>query len=159
MLLVAAAFGPDFLEWAFAAFGHHNRALSHSIVAVALGALGAAAAYAMVGRRPAGDAGAVAVAWLSHWPADFLTGIKPTWPGGPNVGLNLYSSPGIDLAIESVLVVIAWIVYRRAVNPRQLGRSVLLPVGLIGAQCLFALALWGSNGPLPVHFNFLHLSR
>ena len=158
-MLMAAAFGPDLLEWALAAIGQHNRELSHSIIAVGLGALLAALAYATIAQSSAGDATAVAIAWLSHWPADFLTGIKPTWPGGPDVGLNLYSSPGFDLAMESVLVVIAWTLYRRTVNPKRIGRSVLVPVLLIAAQCLFALALLGSRGPLPLPFDFLHLSR
>jgi hypothetical protein len=156
-LLVAAAFGPDLLEWALAAFGHHNRELSHSIIAVGLGALFAAIAYATINQGAWGDAIAVAIAWLSHWPADSLTGIKPTWPGGPDVGLNLYSSPGLDFAMESGLVIVAWLLYRRAVNPRQMGRSVWLPVGLIVAQGAFALLLWGA--PLPARFDFLHLSR
>jgi hypothetical protein len=75
------------------------------------------------------------------------------------VGLNLYSSPGFDLAMESGLVIVAWLLYRRTVNPRQIGRSVLFPIGLVAAQCLFALFLWGAAGPLPVRFDFLHLSR
>jgi membrane-bound metal-dependent hydrolase YbcI (DUF457 family) len=156
-LLIAAAFGPDLLEWAFAVFGNHNRELSHSIIAVALGAMFAALAYAIVRKSAAGDAIAVAIAWLSHWPADFLTGIKPTWPGGPNVGLNLYSSPGYDFAMESGLVIVAWLVYRRTVNSREIGRSPWLPVGLIAMQGGFALLLWGA--PLPARFDFLHLSR
>jgi len=156
-LLIAAAFGPDLLEWAFAAFGQHNRELSHSIVAVALGAMLAAIAYAIVTQSAAGDAIAVAIAWLSHWPADFLTGIKPTWPGGPDVGLNLYSSPGYDFTMESALVIVAWLAYRRTVNPREMGRSLWLPVGLIAMQGGFALLLWGA--PLAAPFDFLHLSR
>jgi hypothetical protein len=159
VLLIAAAFGPDLLEWAFAAMGQHNRELSHSIIAVGVGALVAALGYATIGKGSAGDATAVAVAWLSHWPADFLTGIKPTWPGGPDVGLNLYSSPAFDLVMESGLVIIAWLLYRRTLNPKQIGRSVLVPVLLIAAQCLFTLALLGWRGPLPLRFDFLHLSR
>ena len=156
-LLMAAAFGPDLLEWAFAVFGKHNRELSHSIIAVALGAMLAAMAYAIVRQSSAGDAIAVAIAWLSHWPADYLTGIKPTWPGGPDVGLNLYSSPGYDFAMESALVIVAWLLYRRVVNPREMSRSVWFPIGLIAMQGAFALLLWGA--PLPAPLDFLHLSR
>jgi len=157
LLLGAAAFGPDLVEWTIAAFGNRNRVLSHSLIAVGIGAIVAAILSYRFGRRSALDAGAVAALWISHWFADFITGVKPTWPGGPHVGLNLYTLPMVDLAMEAVLVVISWLVYRHTLTPRRRGRAMLLPLGLIAAQCLFAMALSGKN-PLPIGFDFLHLS-
>src|ERR1044071_6189996 len=96
LLPLGVAFGPDIVEAAFAAAGHHNRVLSHSLVAVGLGALLASLAYARVAKAPLPDALAVAGLWISHWPADVITSVKPTWPGGPDVGLNLYTVPVLD---------------------------------------------------------------
>jgi membrane-bound metal-dependent hydrolase YbcI (DUF457 family) len=158
VVLGAAAFGPDLVEWAFAAAGRHNRILSHSLIAVALGAVLAGLAYGRFARGSFGDAIAVAGLWASHWPADFLTGVKPTWPGGPDAGLNLYSVPLVDLVFETVLVLVAWAVYRRSLSANRRGRWLWLPLGLIAAQGVFVMALSGVN-PLPRGFGLLHLSR
>jgi hypothetical protein len=158
VLFLAAAFGPDLLEWGLAAAGHHDRVLSHSLVAVGAAALIAAVAYVMVAKGTVVDGVVVAALWISHWPADFLTGIKPTWPGGPDVGLNLYTLPSVDLAMESALVVFAWLVYRRTVKGRRRGWWAWIPVGLIAAQCAYAVAL-SRLRPLPPWFDIRHLSR
>jgi hypothetical protein len=158
VLLLAAAFGPDLVEWGFAAAGYHDRVLSHSIIAVGAGGLIAALAYVALAKASRGDAVAVAGLWLSHWPADFLTGVKPTWPGGPMAGLNLYTLPAVDLAMESAIVLVAWLVYRNSVKSRRSRQSLLIPVGLIAAQCVFVMLLWWS-APLHARFAFLHLSR
>jgi hypothetical protein len=157
VLLGVAAFGPDLLEWAFATFGWHNRTFSHSLPAVGLGAIVAGLLYYRFGKRSSIDAAAIAALWLSHWFTDFITGVKPTWPGGPDVGLNLYTLPMVDLAMESLLVVMGWLVYRHSLTPRRRGRALLLPLGLIAAQVVFAMALSGRN-PLPGVFGSLHLS-
>src|SRR5829696_6609090 len=86
-LLVPLAFAPDWVEGIAAALGRHNRMISHSLVSVGIGATLFAAIYWLV-TRSAADAAAVRLTYVSHWPADFITGIKPTWPGGPMVGLH-----------------------------------------------------------------------
>jgi len=82
---------------------------------------------------------AVWLTYASHWPADFITGLKPTWPGGPIVGLNVYSRPGLDFGIESVVVALCWIAYRRSLPAVARKRVVglLVPVGLIAMQIAF----------------------
>ncbi|HZF67448.1 MAG TPA: hypothetical protein VEZ47_05395 [Gemmatirosa sp.] len=56
----------------------------------------------------------VAAAWLSHWPADWLTGLKPTYVGGPWLGLRWFEQrPWLDLAVEGALLVVGWLLWRR----------------------------------------------
>ena len=136
--LVPVAFGPDWVEWTLDLLGQPNRALSHSILAVLLGGALAGLAYAARSRRW-DDAGVVALTWLSHWPADFITGRKPTWPGGPTVGLMLYDHLGYDAALEALLVFACWLVYRKSL-PESSRRSWLvwlMPIGLIAMQAFF----------------------
>jgi hypothetical protein len=91
-LLVPVAFAPDWIEWFFDPTGHRNREISHSLVSVGIAATLVALAY-FVTTRARADAIAVWLMYALHWPADFITGLKPTWPGGPMVGLYLYKQP------------------------------------------------------------------
>jgi amino acid transporter len=54
---------------------------------------------------PLADAAAVWLTYVSHWPADYITGLKPTWPGGPTVGLYLYARPIPEFFVEAVVKV------------------------------------------------------
>src|SRR4051794_33647705 len=92
VVLLAAAYGCDVLEITFDVLHRTNRELSHSLVSVVIVASVAAIAY-WLARRDGAGALAVWLTYASHWPADFITGVKPTWPGGPDVGLYLYSKP------------------------------------------------------------------
>ena len=137
-LLIPVAFAPDWLKVLFSFLGHENRQLSHSLVSVGIGATLVALLY-FAWSRSAADAGVLWLTYASHWPADYLTGIKPTWPGGPNVGLLLYNVPYADVTMESALVVICWFIYRRSlpVESRRRAVTFLIPLGLIGLQILF----------------------
>lgn len=137
-LLVPVAFAPDWVEWIGDAFGYSNRALSHSIVSVAIGATVVALIYWLTSRSSA-DAFVVWLTYASHWPVDFITGIKPTWPGGPDVGLMLYDHAIADVVVESVLVVLCCLYYRRSLPPVARRRSIfwLIPLGLIGMQLAY----------------------
>lgn len=143
-LLVPIAFGPDWIQLIADALGHYDRAISHSLVSVGIGATLAAAIYWITTRRSA-DAAAVWLTYVSHWPADFITGIKPTWPGGPMVGLLLYTHPVWDALLESVVVVLCWLAYRQSLAGPTRRRAVLLliPLGLIGMQIGFEAILYG----------------
>lgn len=138
-VLVPVAFAPDWIEWVFYALGHDNRNLSHSLVSVGFGAALVGLIY-WAARRTPRDAVAVSLTYVSHWAADFITGIKPTWPGGPQVGLLLYGHPAADVALESVVIVLCWLVYLRSLPPtaRRRPASLLIPVGLIALQIGFA---------------------
>ncbi len=137
-VLVPAAFAPDWIEWVLNAFGNYDKALSHSIVSVALGATLLALLY-FVATRQLADASVVWLTYASHWPADFITGTKPTWPGGPMVGLMLYAHPLGDLLVESVVIVACWFAYRRSLPkaPRRRPLASLLLLGMIALQILF----------------------
>lgn len=141
-LLLAVAFAPDWIEWIFAAFGHRNREFSHSLVSIGIGATVAALIYGAARR----DWTAAAVVWLtyaSHWPADFITARKPTWPGGPTVGLAMYTRPIADAAIEFALIGVCWLVYRRSIaaTSRMRTLSPLIPLGLVVAQIIFLIII------------------
>lgn len=137
-VLIPVAFAPDWIKLVGEAGGNTNAATSHSLVSVAIGATVVALIY-YAATRSAADAGVVWLTYASHWPADFITGLKPTWPGGPTVGLMLYAHPVADVAIESVLIIVCWLVYRRSLPEVAQKRALnyLVPIGLIGMQILF----------------------
>ena len=139
-LLVPVAFAPDWIQWLMEALGHTNPEYSHSLLSVGAGASIVALGYFAV-TRERGDAFALWLLYLSHWAADFITGSKPTWPGGPTVGLGLYGHPVWDCVVECAVIVVAWFAYRRSFGPairRRIGIA-LVPLGLIALQVGFEL--------------------
>jgi len=115
---------------------------SHSIPAgLALGVGLSLATYA--GTRNGRVALLVGAVAVSHVVADYVTGIKPTWPGGPVIGLDLYDRPLADFAIETAVVYAGWLVYRRSL-PSTVARTRLawmLVVALVGVQLAGAVDL------------------
>ena len=119
-LLVLAAQGPDwgdtFHELLQRPYGDLGWS-SHSLPVVGLGSLGAALAAVAI-TRERGTSGRAAllafVAYASHWVADLFTGSKPTWPGGPLIGLRWYDHPSRDLVLESLVIVVGWWLWRRS---------------------------------------------
>lgn len=120
-LLVVAAYGCDIVEVLFRAFHQENRELSHSLVSIAIVATAMALGYFVATRRT-GDAAVLWLTYALHWPADFLTGTKPTWPGGPEVGLLWYQYPVQEAVFEAIFlgvcIVVAWPVIRRGFGSR-----------------------------------------
>ncbi|MBA2687194.1 MAG: metal-dependent hydrolase [Gemmatimonadaceae bacterium] len=115
--------------------------LSHSIPAIAL----FAAVSALGGRFFFGSwyvAKVLALLALSHIVGDYVTGVKPTWPGGPVVGLRLYANPLIDFAFESAVIAWGWWMYRSTFRPVNRDtyavRGMLL--GLIALQAVADIA-------------------
>lgn len=86
---------------------------SHSLPAIGILALAAAAAYCVIERDVSGIILVIAVV-VSHAAGDYLTGLKPTWSGGPVIGLELYRRPVIDFLVESVVILGGWLLYRRS---------------------------------------------
>jgi len=147
-LLVAVAFAPDWIEWAMGAKrGTDTRAtmLSHSIVAVAVGAT-VVALLALVVRRSWREAFTLFALYVSHWLVDFLTGRKPTWPHGPVVGLGLYDHPVVDFAMEAALCVLCSLAYLRTLPPGE-GRVPRwsMPVFLVLLQVAFNVGMQGTG--------------
>jgi hypothetical protein len=150
-VLVLASFGPDWTEIALGfAFGGGYSAMwayAHCIPGVVLGAAFAAGAYALLFRRP--GARYVALAWLLHWPADFLTGRKPLFDLQHRIGLDLYSRPAVDFALEGGLVVVCCFLYARAFAraPRQRWWVAGMAVGLLAMQGVMDYGLRNAHRP------------
>lgn len=84
----------------------------HGWPLVGFGALGVAVIGARLTRSWQGGLLA-ALACVSHWCADYLTGWKPTWPGGPvNVGLGWYAHQSRDFLLESAVAIVGWLLWR-----------------------------------------------
>lgn len=61
----------------------------------------------------------VFVVVATHALGDYFTGIKPTWPGGPLIGLQLYRQPMIDFVLEAAVILIGWLFYRKSLPPEK----------------------------------------
>ncbi len=143
-LLVLATQGCDWVQAVacVAARPATSAMWSHSIpTALALGLALALATYARM--RNGRVALLVAAVAVSHVVADYVTGIKPTWPGGPMIGLDLYDQPLADFAIETAVVYTGWLVYRRSLPSAVAGKRLawMLVVALVGLQLAGAVDL------------------
>ena len=118
--LLVAAYTPDWVDSGLCMAGVYNPEgmLSHSLPAVALFALVGVALYALKTRDWTG-ALVVAALIFSHMLLDWITGYKPTWPGGPMIGLRLYEHPIADFLVEGLLIVIGALLYGRTLPPRR----------------------------------------
>ncbi len=120
LVLLVATYTPDWVDSALCLAGVDNPQgmLSHSVPAVVLFSLIGFALYALKTRDRTG-AFIVAGVILSHMFLDWITGYKPTWSGGPMIGLRLYSHPIADFIVEGVLIVIGVVLYGRTLPSRQ----------------------------------------
>nr|MDQ6925442.1 hypothetical protein [Candidatus Eremiobacteraeota bacterium] len=127
----------------------------HGWPLVALGALGTAIVGARLVRGWRGGALA-AFACVSHSLVDYITGYKPTWPGGPaEVGLGLYGHAGADLLLECAVIILGWALWRGSLTSSDADAPVrawpyaglawgLLAV-LLGLQLWADLVMAGQN--------------
>jgi hypothetical protein len=149
-LLIIASQLPDWTDAILCSSGVRSATpgmLSHSIVAVASMAAAAALAAFLISRDPGGSL-LVAAVVVTHLLGDFLTGLKPTWPGGPLIGLELYKQPAYDFIIEALIITAGWILYQRSLDPaaRYSSRTRQLLFMLIAVQALADIALTLSPG-------------
>lgn len=75
---------------------------------------------------------------LSHLLADYITAEKPTWPGGPRIGLSLYRHPAADFVVEVGLVCSGWLLYRRSLPRGRSAAPAWLMLGVLVALQLAA---------------------
>jgi hypothetical protein len=50
---------------------------------------------------------------------DWVTGHKPTWPGGPKIGLQLYDHAVADFIAEGLAIAVGTLLYTRMSSRRQ----------------------------------------
>ena len=140
LVLLVATYTPDWVDTGLCLAGAFNPQgmLSHSIPAIVLFAVLGFASYATA-TRDWRAALVVAAVILSHMFLDWITGYKPTWPGGPMIGLRLYDHPIADFIAEGAVIVIGALLYARTLPPRKrpwidvsvmLGALLLLQLGL-----------------------------
>ncbi|MDP9202841.1 MAG: metal-dependent hydrolase [Gemmatimonadota bacterium] len=146
LALLLATYAPDWVDTGLCLAGAHNPQgmLSHSIPAVLLFALVGFAIYALETRDRTG-AIVVAGVILSHMLLDWITGYKPTWPGGPMIGLRLYGHPVADFIAEGLVIVVGVALYGRTLPSRgrpwidvsvMLGALLALQLGIDIAQMM-----------------------
>ncbi|MEP6573375.1 MAG: hypothetical protein ABJD11_11795 [Gemmatimonadota bacterium] len=148
--LVVATQGCDWLDALLLPFMTWERAeiWTHSIPATLAGAaILALLAGVLLGDRFLGWT--VALLYLSHPVLDYPTGLKPTWAGGPWIGLRLYSHPLADLLLEGLLLLVCWSVYRTSLpaDSRRAGLAWTLLATLLGLQLACDIRLAVLHGP------------
>jgi hypothetical protein len=120
LVLLVATYTQDWVDTGLCLAGAYNQKemLSHSIPAVLLFALIGFVAYAAATRDWTG-ALVIAAVILSHIFLDWITGYKPTWPGGPMIGLNLYDHPIADFVAEGIVILAGALLYGRTLPARR----------------------------------------
>jgi len=112
--------------------------LTHSIPAVTVLGAAFAIAWYLMSRDKLGMCLIFALV-ATHAIGDYFTGIKPTWPGGPVIGLQLYERPAIDFALEAVVILFGWMLYRKSFPPeKRSSREVFLVLAALIAIQLAA---------------------
>ena len=127
--LTLACYGPDWIELALMIpRPREGMAIySHSLPALFIGAATAWALFSLIARQPGGRT--LFIGWLLHWPADFITGIKPITGLRSLVGLDLYRLPVADFALEAGFVLIAGVLYARRFARNRMQQRVVMALG------------------------------
>jgi hypothetical protein len=139
-VLLVATYAPDWIDTGLCVAGAYNPEgmLSHSIPAIALIAAIGFALYTTV-TRDWKAALVVAAVVLSHMFLDWITGYKPTWPGGPMIGLRFYDHPIADFVAEGVVIAIGALLYAQTLPPRK--RPWIDVSAMLGALLLLQLGV------------------
>ncbi len=149
-LLLIAAQLPDWLD-AGMCIADRDRGpyglYTHGLYVIAGVAFALALGYILV-RRDVIGAGILSVMVVSHYAVDYLTGQKPTWPGGPIIGRQLYGRPMIDLALEAATIFVGWLLYRRTLprDVRDNGMVYAILFSLLALQIIAGLAFFLNLG-------------
>jgi hypothetical protein len=140
LVLLVATYTPDWVDTGLCLAGAYNPQgmLSHSIPAIALFAVLGFAAYA-TGTRDWRAALVIAAVILSHMFLDWITGYKPTWPGGPMIGLRFYDHPIADFFAEGAVIVIGALLYAGTLPMRK--RPWIDVSAMLGALLLLQLGV------------------
>jgi len=112
---------------AFTPLDFYDYPISHSLLSVVGWSLAAALLYRVV-RKSWSGAIVVGAAVLSHWVLDFFTHRPdlPLWPGGPKVGMGLWSSVPMTVIVETLLFIAALALYLRTTAARDRTGTIAL---------------------------------
>ena len=85
---------------------------------------------------------------LSHWVLDYVTHLAdlPLWPGGPEVGLGLWTHPSLTVLVEGFMFVVAVSLYAMLTRPRNMIGKAALWAYLIVLAMLYSAFL---HSPAP----------
>jgi membrane-bound metal-dependent hydrolase YbcI (DUF457 family) len=119
LVLLAATYAPDWIDGGLCMVGAYDRRgmFSHSFPAIAVVLAVVITTFRVTKREMAGGLVVCGVV-MSHMILDWITGYKPTWPGGPMIGFRLYEHPVANLFLETVVILTGVFVYRRSLPPR-----------------------------------------
>jgi len=147
-LLLLAAQLPDWYDAGFCSLAldrGRDGLYTHGLHVIALSAIVLAGGYALATRDRFGGV-IVALTLASHYALDFLTGVKPTWPGGPSIGLALYARPTTELFLELATILLGWWLYRRTLPGEQRNRWTVYAM-------LAALLAWQAIAGVAFYLN------
>jgi hypothetical protein len=138
--LILAAQGCDWVELVVHPFTPtappdlYSHAYPFVVIAAVIAAL-----VVWVWRRSVAPAVTVLLVYLSHPLADFVTGFKPLWFGGPSVGLWFVDRPVADFVVQAALCVVGYTIYRRSL-PAVRRRTIAAAAPLVLLLVLQALS-------------------
>jgi hypothetical protein len=137
-ILIVASQLPDWADATLCLSGVRSTVpgmFTHSLPAVFVLAGGLGLVWYLFSRDASGAALVLAVV-ATHAAGDYFTGIKPTWSGGPMIGLELYRQPAIDFVLESAVILTGWLFYRRSfpLEKRSSRGVVIVLAALIAIQ-------------------------
>ena len=135
LVLVIAAIFPDIIDFTTAAFRicGPNGLYSHSLPSIAIQTVALGGAGALWRRSPAAGA-LIAAMVVLHLGADYITGLKVLWAGGPVIGLNLYSHPAADFILEAIVTFAGWRMLRDSPARDRWSSAPILLAMLLAAQ-------------------------
>jgi hypothetical protein len=148
LVIVIAAVVPDIIDFTTAALHicGSNGLYSHSLPAIAIESLVLGTVAALWWRSPRAGV-TVASMIVLHLAADYITGQKVLWAHGPIVGLNLYSHPLADFALEAVVTFTGWRMLRTSPARDPWSSAPVLLGALLAGQAALDIASY-AIGPL-----------
>jgi hypothetical protein len=120
---------------------------THGLATIGALAITLAVVYAITSGDALGGF-VVCVTVVSHYVLDLVTGIKPTWAGGPIIGLGLYNRVLPEVGLEVATILIGWLLYRRMARSEERAPWTVYAVllSLIAFQAIGAAAFYLNLG-------------
>jgi hypothetical protein len=139
--LVIAPIAPDLGDVVLGLAGiKHSWHYTHTLPAAAAWAV----AVGVIGLVLYGRAGALLAALAAtHVPLDYITSRLGVLPSGPTIGLGIYEQAAVDLAVEAVVILIGWSLYRASLAPDRRNHWAVFAIAavMLGFQAIWAAIL------------------